>query len=144
MIREATLDDIPRLVELGDQFFTSGDYWGERRKLAPLQFAEHLIKLTRSSGVGFFVIDRGGEVTGAVAVAILPDIFTGEKLAMKLHWISDPAKPSAGLKLEKRAREWAKAQGVSTLKMSAVNDSAAELLQRLGYVQAEVTYSKVI
>lgn len=144
MIREAELDDVPRLVDLGADFLTNGDYWGDRRALDPVGFAHHLIRLVRSPDAGFFVIDNNGEVAGAIAIIIIPDIFTGERIAWKLHWLADKDKPSSGLKLEKRAREWAAGQGATKIKFSAVNDNVAQLLEGLGYGRVEVIFSKAI
>lgn len=144
-IRPAQLDDVEALVRLGAEFFEGGDYWGEPREFAPVDFALHLIALIRSPLSGFFVAENdAGEVVGAIALIITKDVFSGGLKALKLHWFVLPEYRGLGLRLERRARQWAAEHGAANLTMSAVNEAAAALLERLGYQRTEVLYSKVI
>lgn len=140
-IRKATPSDAHALVALGKTFVSSGRYWGQRRSFDDEIFAAHIVQLINSPVVGFFVAEENNEIFGAIVVAILPDILTGKPIAMKLHWY---AEGGCGLKLERAARKWAKEQGATEFKMSAMNDRSAKLLERLGYTRTEVIYSKVI
>jgi hypothetical protein len=140
-IRLAMLVDIDELTSLAKRFIADGTYWGERREFDAVSFADHVKQLIESPIVAVFVVEDTGIIQGAIAVAILPDILTGKPVAMKLHWF---ANGGAGLRLERAARQWAKEQGATSFKMSAINDNSAKLLERLGYTRTEVIYSKSI
>lgn len=145
VLRRADLDDVPALIEMAADFIANGDYWGERRTFAPVDFAHHLIALIRSPVAGFFVAeDDTGELAGTIAHVITHDIFSGGVRALKLHWFVKPEYAGLGLRLERHARQWAADQGATGLTMSAVNDDAAALLTRLGYQRTEALYHKVI
>jgi hypothetical protein len=142
MIRLATIADAPALVALADEFLASGAYWGSERALDAGTFYDHVCKLIASPIVAVFVAeDISGNLLGAIAAILAPDIFSGELIAMKMHWI---AQGGIGLRLEKKAIEWARERGATAFKMSAINDDSAQLLERLGYNRTEIIYSKVI
>lgn len=143
MIRPATHADVPRLVELGTRFMREGSYWGRRRAVTAEVFAAHLSAMIEHPKAGFFVAEeRDGDLAGAICVVMMPDIFSGEDTGLKLHWIVEPKAAGIGLRLERRARRWAKENGASGLFMSAVNRAAARLLERLGYERMEIVYYK--
>lgn len=142
MIRRASIGDTAELVILAAKFFNDGDYWGKRRELDFDTFSGHVVNLIQSPIAAVFVAENDdGSLAGAIAILIMPDIFTGELIAMKLHWF---AHGGLGLRLERIARTWAIEQGATEFKLSAINEKSANLIERLGYTRTEIIYSKAI
>ena len=141
MIRFANAGDVFQLTKLAQAYFASGAYWGDTREFSFRAFSNHLKDLINSPVAKVFVAEKNGTILGGIGVAVLPDVLTGQPVAMKIHWF---ATGGAGLRLERAARKWAKEQGATAFKMSAMNDNSAKILERLGYSRTEIIYSKAI
>jgi GNAT superfamily N-acetyltransferase len=145
VIREATADDVPRLVELGVEFLASEDYREAPRVLSPPDFSAHLLALIASPMAGIFVAERDGAVVGGFAAIIAPDVFSGGLAAIKLHWfVAAEHRSLIGIRLLKHGEDWARSRGATLIYVSSINDSGGTLLERLGYRQTEIIYQRVL
>jgi GNAT superfamily N-acetyltransferase len=139
-IREATLGDVPRLVEMGARFLAS-TYAGSLTD-NPVQMA-HLAKhlITLETGL-VLVAERSGRVVGMIGMLIFPHVLSGELCGGELFWWVDPEARGVGLRLLRRAETWAIDRGAVRLQMVAPTPDVGALYERLGYAFVETAYSR--
>jgi len=143
VVREATVDDIPRLVEMGERFLTETIYRG-RAPVNPLQMAETAARLLTSEAGALFVSDDDGAVVGMIGVLFFQNPLTGEPSVTELFWWVEPEHRGHGLRLLKRAEEWSREAGAHKLHMIAPTPEIARLYERLGFDYLESAYQKAI
>lgn len=138
MIREATIDDIPRLLEMGQAF-------AERAELNahvgydPASMALTFGAMIESPSYCLFVSD-----TGAIGGVVGPHPFNHEQpIADEIFWWSEGRD---GVRLLEAYEEWATAQG-AVVRMTALEavepDRMAKFYKRRGYVPLERAYVRV-
>jgi len=144
MIREATIADVPRLVEMGVAFLASTPY-GLLLATHPDRIDALMRMLVENPvGVVFVSTDRAGALTGMLGGLCFSHVLSGEWVASELFWWVDPAArgTSAGVRLLDRAEAWARDQGVVALHMIAPLGSAvAHVYTRRGYAPVETAYA---
>jgi len=124
VIRPATSDDIPHLVELGGKFHAASPYahlpYVPERVAATVQ---HLL------GAGHVVVSDVGGIKGMSAAMAGPMWFSDVPAAQELFWWSD----GSGEAHELRAalEKWAKAQGCALFVMVCLENDKAPVLARL-------------
>jgi GNAT superfamily N-acetyltransferase len=110
VIRTAKLEDIPRIVDLGEMMHQESNYRDvpfSREKVAALM--THLI--TRDGVV--FLAERGGVVAGGIAAAVAEQWFSDEKFGFEYGLFITPESRhgiTAG-RLLRAYRIWCKSQG---------------------------------
>lgn len=139
MIRDATSDDIPRLLEMGAQFFGAakliepGSYDPETAR----KTCEHLIR----DDSGILLICETGMIGGLV----FPSYMTGELTAQEFFWWDSGG---AGLALLKAFEEIARGLGAKSVSMIALEtlypERVARIYQKAGYALRERSYMKVM
>lgn len=138
MIREATLQDIPVLLEMGERF----------SKVANL--AEHVGYDAANMAATFRVMIEAPEHVifikdgGAIGAMSGPHPFNyAHTVAQELFWWCENG---GGLKLLRKLEEWAKERGAS-LRMACLEavepKRTGQLFERLGYAPIEHGYIKV-
>lgn len=137
MIRPATSDDIPRIVEMGAEFI-------ETTFPAAMTFNGPAIaaltqQLIDKPDGAVFVAERDGRVTGMIALIVMRQPMTDELLAVELVWWVD-RKGHDGMRLLAAAKEWGRAQGATKLQMIAPSDRICTLYERLGFAKVETAY----
>lgn len=141
-IREASPDDLPKLVKLASQFYSVSTHLED---FSLDSFCENWSKLITGPGVIFLSTD-GTEITGALGGVAYPDINSGTQQAVEFFWWVDPEYRGHGVRLYKAFEEWAKARGCSVLRMMALSDSKPEQLfkfySRKGFKLVEFHYVK--
>jgi hypothetical protein len=143
MIREATLEDLPRILELGDAFLAEGTYQGKKKS------REHAEKFARLiiEGIGKILLweEDDKRVTGILAFILLPHYFTGEMTAQEIMWFVEPQfrKGCPSFRLLWAAEALAKSLGATTMQFTAPTRNAAALYERFGYKPLEMTFEKV-
>lgn len=145
MIRTATVDDIPRIIELGHMLHQSSSYAGmEFDPGMAASFMEQLI-----SGVGVvFVAEINGEVVGGIAGGITEQWFSSELLAFDYSFFIDP-KARSGItatKLVKAFTSWAKLRGAKHVQIgitTGINvEGTARFYRALGFEDAGLFFNK--
>lgn len=144
MIRDATEDDIPRLVEMGERFLTETGYHG-RVAVNPRAMARTVAQLLVSEqGAVFVSSDHAGTVIGMIGLLLFENPITGELTVSELFWWVEPEHRGHGVRLLKRGEQWARAAGAAAVHMIAPVPSVGQLYDRLGYEYLEATYMKAL
>lgn len=143
MIREATLDDVPRLVALGVLFMRESIYGRHLRTdiTAMRELATMLIDVPH--GV-VFVSEQNGQVVGMIGVIATRHPFSGEPVLSELFWYVLPKARGSGVKLLLTAEEWARANGITKSLMVSPNEAVSALYERLGYEPLERQFIKTL
>lgn len=138
MIREATADDIPRIVEMGAKFHAMSDYGFAGYN--PEAVAQFLAATIASPDAVVFTHDEG--MIGGALVPLYFDPST--KIAVETFWWAD----GQGMALLTAFEWWAEAKGAKAVTMSCLEGKRSKALGRVfrsrGYRQAENSYTRVI
>lgn len=86
MIRQATVNDLPKLLEMGQRFFDASGY-SDVTTFRPEVFAFSLNTIA-SNGV-LLVADQDGPV-GMAGALVYPFYFSGDTTAQEVFWWVDP------------------------------------------------------
>lgn len=142
-IREATVEDIPALVEMGKRFRAETRYVGIVEENAE-QMAETARRLIESpSGVVFVACDASIPI-GMIGMMAYPDHISGARVAGEVFWWMEPEARGHGLRLLRAAEKWAKEQCASSIQMVAPDERVEYLYRRLGYSRIETSYGKAV
>ena len=157
MIRTATVDDVPRIVEMSLRFIESSSY--KQFIQADAEGLERLIGQVMLQGVilvgemeavyfeGDLEIGREQILAGMMAIASLTHPFTGEPYGDELAWWVEPEyrKGTLGHKLLCAGEHWARQNGLTVLKMVAPagSDVGTHYVRR-GFSLVETVYQKTL
>lgn len=141
MIRRATEDDIPRLVEMGKQ---SAAFTSPATSYNPEKVEDALRKAMQ---YGFLVVnDNGGEANAAVVGALVPEWFSQDLMGFVLSVFVDPKYRGAGIAQEllDAFENWAKESGAACVYVSSPFDEWAteSIYQRRGYQLRSKSFRK--
>ncbi len=142
-IREATLRDLPALLELFEAFRQTPAY-ARYVAHAPEVATAFLRGLVASPDATIFVRQWDGVIVGMLGVLAYAHPMSGERMASELFWWLDPDYRGAGGWMLRRAEKWARAQGATRLQMVSPveNVRVQETYDALGYQAFEVSYYK--
>lgn len=148
MIRPATLDDIPRIIELGRQFHA------ESPEFSSISFdVEKLTETLKAciNGAGVvFLYESAGTVRGGLAGVISEYWFSREKVALDLALFLEPEARTGmiALKLVLTFKSWARLMGATEVKMgitAGINvEGAAKLYASTGMDQCGFMFKERI
>ena len=142
MIREATTADTPRLVEMGECFLSNSVYAAfpiNREQMA------QTVELLLTSPIGrIYVAERNGDVVGMIGGLLFRHPISGEATVSELFWWVEPEHRGCGIRLLKRAEEWAVEVGAVRMHMVAPTAEVGQMYLRLGYSPLETTYQKAL
>ncbi len=143
MIRPATHEDIPRLVEMGAQFID--DVYPAAIAFEAGTLASLAARLIDGLGI-VFVFESAGEVSGMMALIVVAHPMSGERIATEMAWWVDPAARggSAALRMLAEAERWSRAQGAQRLQMTAPSDKVCQFYEKIGFQRVEVAYSRTL
>lgn len=140
-VREATLADVPRVVEMAEHFLEDTAYG---QLLARPWTLEQLVHTVLEVGV-ILVVEVAGKLEGMIAIAAVPHPANGIVIAEELAWWVEPAWRSStiGPRLLVAAELWTTSKRVSMLKMVAPHGSGvAGYYEHRGYVAVETAFVK--
>lgn len=139
MIRIATQEDIPRIVELGSRSLQDGPYAGVIRDV-PAQ-AEYCAHEVMDKG-RILLGEEDGKVMGLIGFIVANHHFSGQRYAAELMWYveQEHRRTGLGLKLLWEAKKQAKEMGAEGFVMTAPNDAVASIYQRCGGEKLETSY----
>lgn len=143
MIRAATLDDIPRIVELGVRFMHE---CGNARFLSVNPDAQAgLTAMLIDAENGLVLVDeRAGEIVGMIGVIATLHPTSGDSVMSELFWYVLPHARGGGLRLLRTAEDWARSIGVAKSIVVSPNRKVSALYKRLGYAPLELQFIKDI
>lgn len=143
MIRQAIIEDLPRLHECAKEFYASSEFL-ERFELG--RFTSNWAQWIAAGLGAVFIAEEKGEVLGTIGGLMYPDPYSGDRIATEMFWIVRKEKRGPGLKLYRAFEAWARANHCDQIRMVHLLDSMPEKLERvythLGYKAAEVVYTK--
>jgi GNAT superfamily N-acetyltransferase len=139
MIRIASLDDIPRMVEMGERFRSETSY---RDHIA--QNAEQMAKLGRDliAKGEILISEHDGRITGMLGYLLYDHFISGERIAGEVFWWVEPEARGDGLRLMREAEKRAKAAGAKQFQFIAPTPQLERIYPRLGYAWVESTFQR--
>lgn len=148
IIRKATHDDIPRIVEMAERFYASTDY----PAIGPASKASlaGLAIITMESGVMLVAQTDHGEVIGMACLFIEPFTFNPSILvASELAWWIEPEHRGGALagRMMRAIENECHGMDVNVIRMATLRNSppqAAAIYERMGYAQSDSHYMRAI
>lgn len=143
MIRAATLDDLPTLINLGEQMHAESPRF-RRIRFSRVRLGHTLAGLIRSPMGFVWVAESSGEVTGGLAALASPHWCSDDVVAMDLGLFMAPAHRggAAAARLVKRYHRWAREAGATLIQQGVTTgvhtDQTVQLLERLGMTRCGV------
>ena len=142
MIRRAEVDDIERIIQMGMRFLRS--HYAEVLDDPSAEAMSATIAQIDSSPDGaIFVSEHGHDVSGFIAMMVYPHPFSGERLAGEVGWWVEPeSRGIDGMRLLRRAEEWARDKGAKKIVMVSPNARVDAFYERLGYRPIERAFGR--
>lgn len=146
MIREARVEDVPRIVEMGSRSLAEGPY---KATLAdrPEVTAALARKLLEQPQARILVADEQGKLVGVFAFILFPHYYSGEDVAGEMIWYVAPEARVGGPALELlwAAEKLAHDLGAQKMQLTAPTDELAAAYQKLrGYEKVETAFQRDI
>jgi len=127
---------------MGERFLTNSVYAGfplNREQMA------QTVDLLLTSPIGrIYVAERKGDVVGMIGGLLFRHPITGEATVSELFWWVEPEHRGIGIRLLKRAEQWAEEVGAVRMHMVAPTTDVGQMYLRLGYSPLETTYQKAL
>ena len=141
MIRQAGIDDIPRLVAMGIRFIESSAYAGhiEPNAMSMARLARMLIE---SENGLVLVYEQDGCALGMIGVMATFHPYSGQPVMSEMFWYVEPESRGAGVRLLRAAEQWARDNGVLDSIMISPSPKVSAFYQRMGYVPLEEQFIK--
>lgn len=144
IIRHATGDDMPKLVELGQQFAEASPYY---EYYDEDQFISIVYRLLSMETAACFVAEKDSELIGFI-YGMLSHLWFNQGVPVVgelAWWVTPDQRGRAGILLLKELEQWARERKAVILSMSELaNDgtSLGELMWRRGFRPAEINHIK--
>jgi GNAT superfamily N-acetyltransferase len=134
MIRNATYDDIPKLVEMGLKLNQESNY-------AHVTYAPDRVAATCKLMIdqGFLIVsEKDGEVVGVMMGDVQTSWYSNERMGFDLTLYIEPQHRSGlmAARMIKQFEEWCKSMGATQIRPGVSTGSAAasKLYKAMGYV----------
>ena len=139
MIRQATVEDIPRMVEMGRKFRQESTY---SAYLAdnPAKMAELGERLLAVDGI--LVSEHDGVITAMLGYVIHDHFISGEKFAGEVFWWAE--RRGDGLDLLREMERRARAAGAKYIQMIAPTKRVERIYTILKFAFVESTYQRAL
>jgi hypothetical protein len=138
LIRRATVDDVPALVEMGGRFIASSAYRGRIGDNADVR--RGLMKrMIDGPEFALLVSVRSGTLTGMIGMMTYEHPLSGDLVAGEVFWWAEDGR---GLSLLRAAEAWARGKGVTAVQMIAPNDRVGAIYEAKGYRPLERIYQR--
>lgn len=146
MIRRATVEDVDRIVQMGERFIRETTY----RDLLPPDppamtvFVGALVASRVGLASVVFVDEREGALVGMLGLFLYQHPMSNQREAVECFWWQEPEYRGAGLRLLREANQWAAQERATVLRMIAPTVEVERLYERLKFRRIETTYAKEI
>ena len=142
-IRTATQDDLPRLLELGQQLHEESPRWS-RIPFSRARAAQTLTNMMLSADGVIFVAEKGGRVVGGIAGLIQDHWACDARVAHEASFFMDPEHRGsfAACRLICSLVAWARVRNAAWLYVGTSTgvdpETTARLYERLGAVRCAI------
>lgn len=143
IIRQATIEDLPRCSKAAQEFY------GSAQSLGSFDLDKFVAMWTMLLGNGtgvIFLLFQDEEIVGALGGVAYPDAYTSRLIASEFYWFVGSQSRGGGVRLYRLFEEWARLRGCSELRMVHLLDSmpekVARFYDRAGFKPLEVHYAK--
>lgn len=147
MVRLATLEDVPRMVELGELFYTAAEMQAIPYNPKSTEFL--FIEMIKSALCVVLVLEKDGQIIGGIGGTISPATYNFDVMVMlENFWFIHPdfRGGKGSIELFYQLETAAKNKGAFQLIMGAFNHLKINPLDRIytkrGYRQTETLYVK--
>lgn len=142
MIRDARLEDVPTLVEMGTSFHGESPY-AHLFTASPEMMKATATLLITDPDHTLFVADVEGKLLGMLGLFRYTHHISGQLAVQEVFWwVSPKARGRIGIDLLRQAERWARAVGALYLQMGAPNSRVERLYSAMGFGKMEVLYQK--
>jgi hypothetical protein len=139
IIREATAQDIPRIVELGYEFLSLGPYKGQLEE-NPLQALKSTADFLALPSVKILVAEEAA-ICGVFAMMVYTHPFSGQLTAVELIWYVDAEnRGRASMELLWAAERMAHEMGAKWFQLTSPSAEVGKIYERLKYKPIETSY----
>jgi GNAT superfamily N-acetyltransferase len=145
MIREAQVEDLPKLEPCAREFYTASHFL---KNFDPERFVDMWTALL-DSGAGAILLltdEDTGEIHGTLGGVVYPEPYSGTLVATEFFWFVKEARRGEGLRLLRAFEAWARDKGCAQIRMAHLVDvmpaKLEKVYRRFGYTPAEVLYVK--
>ncbi len=143
MIRQITIDELPRLEAVALEFYGSSQFLEDFNIGRFSDIWRGFIE--RGFGV-IFIEERNGEIAGTIGAVAHPDGY-GEKLVVaEMFWFVRAACRGGGIALYRALERWARTLGAASIQMIHLMDlmpeKVADFYLRDGFHPVEMRYVK--
>lgn len=144
MIRPATHDDLPRVLEMGERFFDTAG-WDDVAEWDQASVRKTLEGLIEGDAGCLFVAEAEGGLVGMTGGLVYPFYFDhGHITGQELFWWVEPEHRGVGGALLDAMETWAKEAGAKSFAMIALDkinpDLMGRVYRRRGYRPSEHSY----
>ena len=150
MIREITIDDMPRLAEMGRDFYKYA-IADKGLEFSPSDFIRYSTFLMESPIANILMLEVEGKVVGTIAGIISPWFMDfSQSILSEQWWWVDPEhrKGKIAFELLDALTEWGKYCGASKLIMVSIGSDREETVKRYykrkGFIYIEIQFIKEI
>jgi len=142
-IRQATAEDVPAIVAMGERFIATE--YPQAIRFNPQGIAALAQALIAGAGVVFLADDFSGTV-GMMALTTYAQPMSQELVATEVVWWMEPEARGgrAAMKLLKAGEAWARAQGATRFQMIAPSEDVCRFYERVGFERIEVHYQRTL
>lgn len=146
-VREATLEDMPRILELGREFFAESGYKGI------IEYDEDSARTTfegliASETAVILLMEMGGLIVGGAGAMVAPFYMNANQLVgQEFFWFvsEDFRGTRQALDLFNCLEAWSRSVGAEFFVMIALRenfDKVSKLYERKGYIKTETNFIK--
>lgn len=145
MISIATIEDLPKLSKIAEQFYSSSEHLDGFDIDVFVFNWENFIE----SNIGIiFLLINDGRIVGVLGGIKYPDVNSNHLMATELFWYVEKDHRGQGGRLLKEFEEWAKTEGCKKIIMVHMTDLMPDKLESIykhkGYKKMEVHYVKEV
>lgn len=145
LVVRGSVSDLARVAPLCARFYAEAKLPG---RFVPEVWTRSWQNLLCGGNATLFLLERAGEIIGAIGGVIFPDPNDGDLVASEMFWFVTPEARGCGLRLFTWFEAWAVNRGAKRIAMVHLETPGAErlakLYERRGYRRVQTDYLKEI
>lgn len=146
-IREANWQDLEEIVQMGHDFLRGTQYVAVIKE-NPEQMQAMAARLLNDGNGVIFVAQDGfkGPLVGMIGMMAFPHPISAQRVAAEVFWwVTPEARGTTGVRLLKRAEQWAKGlMEAEIIQLVGPTPEVCRLYEKLGYGKIETLYQRKV